>query len=297
MSSTAIPSQIAAETPPGGPSPVRPSDPRKRGLGRLDLTTKARIILVGWFLVFLVVWQLAAQLGWIDRIFVSSPVDVILAGGDLFTQAIVWNALAETGRSILIAFVLGTTSGVIAGFIFGLSKTIREAYYGFVLFIMSTPKSIFLPIFLLIFGIGPTSAAAFATFETFFYVCVNVVGGVALVESRHLRLVRAFRGGWWHRLVDVIFPAASPGIFTGIWFGVKHAFLGVVIMELFVSLAGLGYLIHLYTNNLDTDNVLLLVITVIVATILAGTLWNKVEARLTRWRPASSARGANTALR
>ena len=265
--------------------------------GGMRLEVKAGLILFAALCAFLFVWQLAAELGWVNRVFVSSPVEVVLAAGELFTQPMVWSALAETGRSILIAFLLGTCAGIVGGFVFGLSRTMKDAFYPFVLFVMSTPKSIFLPIFLLLFGIGPTAAIAFATFETFFYVCVNVDGGVALVEAKHTRLVTAFRGRWHHRLIDVVFPAASPGIFTGVWFGVKHAFLGVVIMELFVSVGGLGYLIHHYTNNLHTDKVLLLIITVIVATILAGTLWNRLERRLTRWRPATSASGANTALR
>jgi ABC-type nitrate/sulfonate/bicarbonate transport system permease component len=257
--------------------------------GRIfDVDAKARLILIASMATFLLIWQMASQFGFVDALFVSSPAAIFQAGGEVFTEATVWGALAETGRSIVAAFSIGTAAGIAAGFIIGLSRTVREAFYGIILFLMSTPKSIFLPLFLLVFGIGPTAAVAFASFETFFYVCVNVVGGVAFVETRHLRIVEAFRGKWWHRLIDVVIPAATPGIFTGIWYGVKHAFLGVIIVELFISIAGLGHLIHQYTNNLETDKVLLLVFTVIVVSILAGTLWSRLESRLTRWRPQSS---------
>lgn len=265
--------------------------------GRIfDVDAKARVILIASMATFLLLWQMASQFGFVDALFVSSPVAIFQAGGELFTEAAVWSALAETGRSIVTAFFIGTAAGVAGGFLIGLSKTLHDAFYGTILFFMSTPKSIFLPLFLLAFGIGPTAAVAFASFETFFYVCVNVVGGVALVETRHLRIVEAFRGKWWHRLIDVVIPAAMPGIFTGIWYGVKHAFLGVVIVELFISVAGLGHLVHQYTNNLETDKVLLLVFTVIVVSILAGTLWSRLESRLTKWRPQSSS-GATKALR
>jgi ABC-type nitrate/sulfonate/bicarbonate transport system permease component len=160
---------------------------------------------------------------------------------------------------------------------------VRDAYFGPVLFVLSTPKSIFIPVFLVIFGIDHT-ATAFGTFEAFFYVTVNVVGGVDLVEQRHLTMARAFRAGPWHTFRDVLLPASLPGVFAGIWYGIKHAFLAVVIVELYMSAGGLGQVIRQYTNQLETDKVLAMILGVSIIAIAVGVAWTHLEHRLARWR-------------
>lgn len=249
-----------------------------------SVSVRAALIRVAIVVVVVILWDVSTRSGWIDELFVSSPGHVASAAVGLADDGVVWKALRETGSAILIAFVAGTLAGIIAGMLLGLVQILRDAYFGIVLFLLSTPKSIFVPIFLLLFGIGPTAAAVFGAFEAFFYVTVSVVGGVGLIEDRHLRIARAFRASWWRTFTDVILPASSPGIFTGLWFGIKHAFLGVMIVELYVSVGGLGQLIRQYTNDLATDKVFALIGAVVVAAVLLGTLWNRLETRMSRWR-------------
>lgn len=280
---------MSTQTPPAAPAAATP---RRRSLG---LTARAALIRVGIVALVIVLWDTSTRFGWLDKLFVSSPGDVSGALVEMAGESIVWTALRETAWAILLAFAIGTVSGIVGGMVLGLSKLIRDAYFPVVLFILSTPKSIFVPIFLLLFGIGPQAAAIFGGFEAFFYVAVSVVGGVGLVEDRHLRIARAFRANWWRTFTDVILPASSPGIFTGLWFGIKHAFLGVMIVELYVSVGGLGQLIRQYTNDLATHRVMALVGTVVVAAVLLGTLWNRVERRLNRWRGDAAGQMTGTA--
>lgn len=265
---------------------VHVTRPRRR---KASLTVRAGLIRLGVVVLVILLWDLSTRTGWIDKLFVSSPGDVAGAAVRLSGQSVVWTALRETGTAILLAFVIGTACGILAGLVLGLSPLLREAYYGIVLFVLSTPKSIFVPIFLLLFGIGPAASAAFGGTEAFFYVTVSVVGGVGLVEDRHLRIARAFRASRWHRFTDIVLPAASPGIFSGLWFGIKHAFLGVVIVELYVSFGGLGQLIRQYTNGLKTDQVFALIGAVVVVAVLIGTGWNRLETRMSRWRGSNDA--------
>src|SRR5699024_2633301 len=133
-------------------------------------------------------------------------------------------AIASTGRSILLAFVIGCAIGIVLGWILGLSLTLRTAFLAPVDTIMSTPTIILLPLFLPIFGIGPTVAAAFGAFEVIPYVAVNIVGGVLLVDQRHTRMAVAFKATNFQRFVTIVLPTSLPGLFTALWFGVKHAF-------------------------------------------------------------------------
>lgn len=263
--------------------------------GRTPRQQRARLALLlrtGIILALLVAWDLVVRVGVVDGHFLSPPLDVLRAMGDLVGDADAQEAFRRTGGSIVVAFVIGTSAGFLVAILLGASRLLREAFLAPITFILSTPKSIFLPIFTLVFGLGSTSAAAFGAFESFFYVVVNVVGGLGLVEQRHVRVADAFGASTRLRYVDVIIPAALPGIFAALWYGIKHAFLGVMIAQLWASDGGIGPLIRTYSAALKADYVLAIVLIITVVSVLAGALWSRAEAYLNRWR--SSGTGATT---
>jgi ABC-type nitrate/sulfonate/bicarbonate transport system permease component len=237
---------------------------------------------------FLVSWEVLSRLQVVDPAFVSRPSAIVAAVPEVAADARVRAALAETGFAMVRAFLLGTTLGVVLGYLMGGVRLFRDAFYGPALFLLSVPKSIFIPIFLVFFGINIQTAVYYGAFSSFAYVLVNVVGGFDLIEDRHLAVARAYGAGLRHRLLDVILPASLPGVFTGIWYGVKNGLQGVLIMELFISVGGLGEIIKFYTNGLRVDRVFALVIGVSIVAVLAGSAWSRIEASLSRWRPQAT---------
>jgi ABC-type nitrate/sulfonate/bicarbonate transport system permease component len=229
-------------------------------------------------------WEITTRLGWVDPVIASTPVGVARAIPDILTTSEGLSALKITGEEIFFAFCVGVGSGFAVGILLGVSRVLRQAYLPLIVFLMSTPKVVFLPLFMLSMGITQKSAVAFGAFEAFFYVVVNVVGGVDLVDPRHLEVARAFRASRLKTLVGIILPSALPGVFAALWYGIKHAFLGVLISELWASQGGVGTLIKVYSNRLDTAHVLAIILIISFVAIVAGTLWSRLENRLGRWR-------------
>jgi ABC-type nitrate/sulfonate/bicarbonate transport system permease component len=238
------------------------------------------LILIG----VLIIWDLASRLGFVDDYFISSPAGVVSGAVYLAQDASVVGAFGVTLRAVAQAFLIGATLGLVLGLAIGSSRLLRDAYLGPILFVLTIPKPVFVPIFLLIFGSANT-ATAFGAFEAAAYMTANVVGGVGLVQQQHRTVARAFGAKPWYRFTDVIAPAAAPGIFAGVWYALKHALLGVVIVELFISVGGIGRSLRHYTDLLETDRVIAIILTVSLLAILVGTAWARLEARLTRWRP------------
>jgi ABC-type nitrate/sulfonate/bicarbonate transport system permease component len=244
----------------------------------------------GWVLTaivvaFAVVWEAVSRLSLIEPSFISRPTAIAQAVPELAADARVREAVASTVASMGWAILYGIIAGVILGYLLGTSRLLRDAFYGPSLFLLSVPKSIFIPIFLVLFGINSQTAVYYGAFSAFIYVMINVIGGLDLVEDRHLRVAYAYRAGLRHRIVDVVFPASMPGLFTGIWYGLKNGLQGVLIFELFISVGGLGGLIRFYTNGLRTDRVFAIILGVAITAILLGEAWSRIEARLSRWRP------------
>lgn len=247
--------------------------------------TSARMltaIMVG----FLVLWEVVSRLELVDPGFISRPSEVAAAYPELAQSARVREAVVATGTTMGLAFLYGTGIGLLLGYVLGVSRLMRDAFYGPALFLLSVPKSIFIPIFLVLFGINSTTAVYYGAFSSFVYVLVNVVGGFDLIENKHLMVARAYGATPLHRIIDVVFPASLPGVFTGIWYGLKGSLQGVLIFELFVSVGGLGQIIRFYTNGLRVDIVFGLILGISLVAILTGSAWSWVERRLSRWRPS-----------
>lgn len=236
---------------------------------------------------FLAAWELGAATGVVDSRTVSSPTAIVstlaemLGGGD---GGAAWAAVIETMRALLVAFALGVGIGLAIGLPIAFSALLREAYLPFVLYLLGVPKTIFLPLFVLFFGLGSGSAIAFGAVLAFLQVAVNVVGGIDTVETKYFAVARAFGASRWQRFVHVILPGAAPGLFAALWHGLRNAFVGVLIAQMFVSNLGIGYLVRVYTNQLRIDAAMALILLASVLIILIGSLWELGERRLLRWR-------------
>jgi len=259
-----------------------PSAPRKRR--SRDVSPGAvrdrTLILLG----FLGVWELASRMSYVNPLFLPPPTRILAAVGYVSQDPLFATAMRATGYQIFFAFIIALGLGGIVGVALGLSETLKAAYLGPILFLLGTPKSVFLPIFMLVFGLGTPSKIAFGAFSAFFYVATNIVGGVGLLQAKHRRLAHAFQAPFPMYLRDIVLPAALPGLLAALWFGLRQSLTAVLVAELFASQNGIGYLIRVYTNQLKTDRTLALVMIISVLAIFLAVLWDVLERRMDRWR-------------
>lgn len=257
----------------------RPQRPRRR-----QWLVSDRAMTYSLLLLLAVVWEVVATLGVIDSTFTSKPTQVVSALFDMSQDAAVRVALIETFYALAVAFLVGAGLGLIVGLILGLNRLLRDAYLPFVVLLLGVPKSVFLPLFTLFFGLGLLPGIAFGVLLASIQVVINVVGGIDSIDKIHYQMAKAYGASPWHLFSKVILPGAAPGIFAGMWHGIRNAFIGVVIAQLFVSNVGVGYLVRIYTNNFQIDKSLALIFFVAVIVILAGVAWETLERRLSRWR-------------
>jgi len=230
-------------------------------------------------------WELASRVGLVNPQFVSRPTAILASVPGLLETDAVRQAIVSTVTSVLLAAVYGTLAGIVLGYVMGFFGVVRAAFHGPALFLLSVPKSIFIPIFLVFFGLNREAAMFYGAFSGFIYVIVNVVAGFDLIREQDLRIARAFGAKIHHRILDIVFPATLPGVFAGIWYGVKGGLQGILIFEFFASVGGLGALITQYSNELRTDRVFAMTLGMALFAIGVGALWTALERRLAKWRP------------
>jgi NitT/TauT family transport system permease protein len=236
-------------------------------------------------LVILVAWHIGAQ-NKNFAFFFGQPVEVVkviwawfVTNGDIYQH--LWVTLSET----VLAFFIGTLTGLGFGLWLGLSRGASALLDPYIKAANSMPRVILAPIFGMWFGLGIWSKVALAVTLVFFIVFFNVYQGVREVSSTLLDNARMLGANRKQLLLRVYIPSATSWVFSSLHTSVGLAFVGAVVGEYLGSASGVGYLILQAEGTLDVNTVFAgIVVLTIFALILDGIVsW--VEERLLVWKP------------
>ena len=107
--------------------------------------------------------------------------------------------------------------------------------------IYSIPIILFLPLYVLFFGLGPSSKIALGATISFFPIVLNTIAGFGYVDRIFITAARSMGASDYQMFRYVLLPAALPVILTGLRIGFTIALLSILGSETIASLAGLGH--------------------------------------------------------
>ncbi len=207
---------------------------------------------------------------------------------DPYSQAFWANAGASIMR-VFGGFFVAMIVALPLGLILGRNKLARSLIDPTLQFLRPIPVTAWLPLTMIIFGLGPPATIALIALGTFFPMLLNTVDGVRLVEPRLIEAAEMLGTPRAAIFTRVILPAASPSIFTGVRIGLGLAWVLLVVGEMTGVPTGLGAAIMDARQLSRTD----LVITGMIYIGALGFLSDRVIMLLGRralwWNP--SARG------
>jgi NitT/TauT family transport system permease protein len=240
---------------------------------------------------FFVLWQLAAELGWISTLFFSSPLAVAQAGVREVQSASFWNDVRLSGFEFAVGYALAALLAVPLGLAIGWYPALNDFLDPWLNFFYALPRIALAPVILLWMGIGIGSIIAIVFLGAFFSVILNTVHGARVVDRRLVSVTRSFGASEWKTFMTLVVPSSIPLVVVGLRLGVARAITGVVIGELFVSNAGLGHLIVFASNSLDIDRVLFAVFFLVVIGVVSVEALRRLDARFATWRDDLSTAG------
>ena len=190
----------------------------------------------------LAAWEILGRAGLLPR-YLSTPSAILAALWEIALTGELFVALAASLYRVSVGFALGTAAGIIVGLGAGMLPGVRHFFDPLVSFLYSIPKVAFLPIFLLLFGLGHASKIAIIAFSGFFPVFVASRHAVLSVDKLLLWAARNMGAPARTIFFRVVIPAAAPQLFGGIRIGLAHAFVVLFAAELIGSKVGLGTII------------------------------------------------------
>jgi ABC-type nitrate/sulfonate/bicarbonate transport system permease component len=233
-------------------------------------------------LALLLAWEGVARAGWVDPLFVPAPSAVARALGRIGGAA--FAGLGDTLLKAAIAYVLSVVIGVAGGILVGSLPALRQAVSPFVIALYGMPKILVLPWIVLLLGFGTTPAIAYATIHGVFPILVLVTGAVRDVDRTLVTVARAFGARRWQLYVKVILPAIVPTVLAGMRLGVVFCLLGVLVVEMFAGVRGMGFVMSSLANGFQAPELFAATALVSAASIVIVLSLDALNERLSEWR-------------
>jgi ABC-type nitrate/sulfonate/bicarbonate transport system permease component len=237
---------------------------------------------IGVIVLLFLLWEAAAR-WWVDPMFLSPPSRVLMSLQAVFDTRGVPAALRITFWELGVAFVLSVVIGLVLGLAVGLQPFARKSFMPIILLLYGTPQITILPLFILYFGIGPASKIAFGVSHGFFPIVLAIVAGVQNIKPILLTSARSMGASRWHVLRYVVFPHMIPSFFAGMRLGMTGVLLGVLLAELYVSTAGIGYFTTMFTQSFDPTRLLGLIAVLAAMAIVLNEIVRRAEVHFGRW--------------
>jgi sulfonate transport system permease protein len=237
-------------------------------------------------LALLLIWQILASAGLVNRRFAGSPYDILVS---LWTLAVTGQLLHHLGISLWRAgfgLFAGTAAGLAAGIIAGLSQRGEDLLDSTIQAIRTLPFLGLVPLFILWFGLGETSRVLLVALGAFFPIYLNVFKGIRSVDDRLIELARSYRLSQFSLVSDVIFPAALPSFLIGLRYAIGISWLSLVVAEQINASSGLGWLIVQANELAQTSTIMTALAVYAVIGVLADLIVRLLERRMLRWQRA-----------
>jgi len=247
-------------------------------------TERGRVLLlqVVSVLALLAIWEAAARAGWVDALFVPAPSAVVGAFGRVGPSALA--GLADTLAKTAVAYVLSVVLGVSLGVAVGSVRVLREVLSPFVVAVYGMPTILVLPWIVLILGFGTAPAILYGTIHGVFPILVLVMGGVRDVDRTLVTVARAFGASSWQLYWKVLLPAIVPTVLAGMRLGIVFCLLGVLIVEMFAGVRGMGFVMGSLANGFQAPELFAATALVSASSIAIVLALDSLNNRLSRWR-------------
>jgi putative hydroxymethylpyrimidine transport system permease protein len=217
---------------------------------------------------FVAIWQGVASLPGVDNLTLASPVETwdALRHDHALLLSNMWVTLEEVALGLGIAVAAGVGSAVLMH----LFRPLRDAAYPLLVASQAIPVVVLAPLFVLAFDYGIGPKLAIVALICFFPLTVNVLDGLRSVDPELLKLMRTLGASRLGTLVRVELPSSLPFFFSGLRVAATVSVIGAVFGEWAGADSGLGRLVLLGNNQLQTPRVYA---GVVILTLMAVALF------------------------
>jgi ABC-type nitrate/sulfonate/bicarbonate transport system permease component len=239
----------------------------------------------GWlvFGLFLLIWECGSRSSANLQLYIPPISQIIGALSELIVSGLVTTHLLTTVRRFLEGYLLAAVIAVSAGVALGYFRFAHSLLEMLIEFLRPMPSVAIIPVAILLLGIGDSMIVAVTVYASLWPILVNTIDGVRRIEQTLIDTGRTFGLGRRRMLWQIVLPAASPYIVTGLRISLSIALILVTTAEMVAGSRGLGFFILDEERSLHSSNMYAGIILVAVLGYALNHLFIALERQAVQW--------------
>lgn len=240
----------------------------------------------GLLLALLVLWEVMPRIGLVHSLFLPTLSESIRVAYQ--DHAMYWENVLVTLGEVAAALAIACGGGIALGALIGSVPSVRRTLTPLISSMYAIPLVVLYPLMAAWFGIGSESKIAFASIYGLIPAVLASAAGIQAIDPQLSVTARSMGASLRQRIAYVIIPAAIPSILSGIRIGGSLAIVGVVVAQMLVSTAGLGFVITNYRTLLDAPHVFAAILWVLAIVWTFDWLVRLLERKTATWSASIS---------
>ncbi|MGG7143418.1 ABC transporter permease [Clostridium nigeriense] len=249
---------------------------KKVKLERLKITIFRVAILV----VFIVLWEILAQLKILDTFLTSSPIRIVESLISFIKEGTLFSHILITCYETILGFTLGTILGAIIAVILWAFPFISKVLDPYLVVLNALPKVALAPIVIFWVGNGITAIIVIALLISIVTTIITVLTGFKEVDKGKLKLMETLQANKFQTLRYLVFPANIQVIISALKINVGLSWVGVIMGEFLVARKGLGFLIVYGGQISQLDMVMMSIVILSIIAFIMYKIVAKIEDKL-----------------
>ncbi len=226
------------------------------------------------FMCFLILWEVSADLDWIDAFFFSSPSRIVMCTMELVLHKALFLHIGITLLETFISFLLVCLFSLIIATALWYSGKLSEVLEPYLVVLNSLPKSALAPLFIVWLGTGMTTIIVAGISVAVFGSIISFYTGFKQTGKEKITLIYTLGGNKQQAFQKVVLPGSVPILISTSKVNIGLALVGVVIGEFLAARRGLGYLIIYGSQVFQLDMV---ITSIIILCIIAMGFYKAVQ--------------------
>ncbi|BCL78714.1 sulfate ABC transporter permease [Ktedonobacteria bacterium brp13] len=252
-------------------------------VSKINVSVWARRL--GFYALLILAWQFLAMLNIWPSYVLPGPLDVLasLVSGILGGQYI--PAILVSMQRLLIGYSISLVIGLILGSLLGRFHLLEETVGSLILGLQALPSVCWLPLAIIWFGLDEQAITFVVVMGALFSITIGVLNGIKNTPPIYLKAARTLGSRGLALSTQVILPATMPSVINGMKQGWTFAWRSLMAGELLYTTVSLGNLLETGRDQLDSGQVVSVMLIIIAIGITIDTLvFGNIERSLReRW--------------
>lgn len=252
---------------------------------------KRNTILLGVLSVggFLLIWYTLCATGIVDSRVLVSPLDVLETTITKLTDSRPEGStlLANVGASFYLAivgFCLSVVIGLPLGLLMGWYKPVDKFVRPIFEIIRPLPPIAWIPIIIVLLGIGTVAKSVIIFFTTFVPIVINAYAGIKETQKVHINFAKTCGYSNWRIFLTVGVPSAMPLSFAGMKIALGNGWSTLIAAEMLAASKGLGYMILMGRNYGRIDIIISGMLVIGIIGLMLSGVMGKIENYVLKWQ-------------